>query len=58
MVIDIKYEIEKHGSAEEALMFALIRLHGYALTQSYLMDALREAGVDADKLLADMPKHP
>lgn len=58
MVIDIKYEIEKHGSAEKALMLALARLHGYALTQNYLMDALREAGVDADKLLADMPRHP
>jgi hypothetical protein len=58
MVVDIKYEIEKHGSAEKALMFALCRLNGYAMTQSYLMQALRDAGVDADKLLADMPRHP
>lgn len=58
MVIDIKYEIEKHGSAEKALMFALARLHGYAMTQGYLIDALKDAGVDVDKLLADMPRHP
>ena len=58
MVIDIKYEIEKHGSAEKALMLALTRLHGYAMTQDYLMKALRDAGVDADKLLADMPRYP
>ena len=58
MVVDIKYEIEKHGSAEMALMYALIRLHGHALTQQYLLDALREAGADPDEVMRNMPKHP
>ena len=58
MVVDIKYEREKHGSAEMALMYALIRLHDHALTQQCMLDALREAGADPDEVMRNMPKHP
>lgn len=54
MIVDTLSEIEKHGSAKQALAFALIRESNYIWKIKWLSEALRAQGIDPDKILKDM----